>query len=533
MKKCMEILKKLKRPQSKPSGVKSLMLQTYLTSLLCLVICVGMFLGTSYAWFTSEVSNSGNEIYIGILDVGMYELQGNTRVDLAATDKPLFDKGIRWEPGYTALETIQVVNEGDLAFNFELNFTDGAVDATGVTLAENAQALPLADIAQYFEVWVCDYTKATAPTAEGQAVTYTMPASFAELKADKAWASVGSLADLLKGNIVLKGDMEPSNQAIPAVEGENATEPNYLADPNARTYVIALHMKDDTSDAQIMGYKIQLNIKLTAYQKGAKNETDSFGYGDDNSAAPGTYDSKLSIASTVATLKETLKKGTDVQLSSNIRIDSIEDCPVMTGGVLYGNHMTITYAGGRNNGNSQPVLTTKGGTIQDLKIAAVEGQYDGRAIFVDGLTDDLHVNNCELSGAYSFVLISAAKIEHSVYFKDTVFNSVVSFDNAVEKMNFQDCTFKSTLSPNGNQTSMPTEIVLVNCKFIGDGNLDVSDLKAGQSIRLTYCEIGGQVIPEAVIVCGENGVAYVDGNNVPLVVDQDSEKVVFTGTQTN
>ena len=58
-------------------------------------------------------------------------------------------------------------------------------------------------------------------------------------------------------------------------------------------------------------------------------------------------------------------------------------------------------------------------------------------------------------------------------------------------------------------------------------------LKAGQSIRLTYCEIGGQVIPEAVIVCGENGVAYVDGSNVPLVVDQDSEKVVFTGTQTN
>ena len=205
----------------------------------------------------------------------------------------------------------------------------------------------------------------------------------------------------------------------------------------------------------------------------------------------------------------------------------------MTGGVLYGNHMTITYAGGRNNGNSQPVLTTKGGTIQDLKIAAVENEYHGRAIFVDGLTDDLHVNNCELSGAYSFVLISAAKIEHSVYFKDTVFNSVVSFDYAVEEVNFQDCIFKSTLSPNGKLATMQTEIVLVNCKFVGDGNLDVSDLKAGQSIRLTYCEIGGQVIPEAVIVCGENGVAYVDGSNVPLVVDQDSQKVVFTGTQTN
>ena len=38
------------------------LMQTYITSLLCLVLCVGMFLGTSYAWFTSEVISEENQI---------------------------------------------------------------------------------------------------------------------------------------------------------------------------------------------------------------------------------------------------------------------------------------------------------------------------------------------------------------------------------------------------------------------------------------------------------------------------------------
>ena len=65
-----------KRPEGVPAKqpkVKSALLQTYFTSLLCMVLCVTMFFGTSYAWFTSEVSNTGNEIYIGTLDVGLFK----------------------------------------------------------------------------------------------------------------------------------------------------------------------------------------------------------------------------------------------------------------------------------------------------------------------------------------------------------------------------------------------------------------------------------------------------------------------------
>ena len=79
-----------KRPQ-----VKSMLLQTYFTSLLCLVLCVTMFFGTSYAWFTSEVNNSANEIYVGTLKVGLLKETDAGTQDLATSDSKLFDKNIR------------------------------------------------------------------------------------------------------------------------------------------------------------------------------------------------------------------------------------------------------------------------------------------------------------------------------------------------------------------------------------------------------------------------------------------------------
>ena len=76
----------------KQPAVKSMLLQTYFTSLLCLVLCVTMFLGTSYAWFTSEVNNSANEIYVGTLKVGLLKETDAGVQDLATGDIKLFDK---------------------------------------------------------------------------------------------------------------------------------------------------------------------------------------------------------------------------------------------------------------------------------------------------------------------------------------------------------------------------------------------------------------------------------------------------------
>ena len=123
-------MRKYGKYETRPEGTtekqpkaKSMLLQTYLTSLLCMVLCVTMFFGTSYAWFTSEVNNTNNEIYIGTLDVELEKQVGEEWKSLSElTDgvntKKLFDSNSCWEPGYTALETIKVVNECDLAFMY-------------------------------------------------------------------------------------------------------------------------------------------------------------------------------------------------------------------------------------------------------------------------------------------------------------------------------------------------------------------------------------------------------------------------------
>ena len=78
-------MKKYGKYDKKPKA-KSILLQTYFTSLLSLVLCVAMFLGTSYAWFVSEVNNTGNEIYIGILDVELEKKTGENKWEsLSAT----------------------------------------------------------------------------------------------------------------------------------------------------------------------------------------------------------------------------------------------------------------------------------------------------------------------------------------------------------------------------------------------------------------------------------------------------------------
>ena len=41
-------------------------------SLLALLLCVAMLIGTTFAWFTDSVTSSGNIIKSGKLDIEMY-----------------------------------------------------------------------------------------------------------------------------------------------------------------------------------------------------------------------------------------------------------------------------------------------------------------------------------------------------------------------------------------------------------------------------------------------------------------------------
>ena len=303
----------------------SVLLQTYFTSLISLVLCVSMFFGTSYAWFTSEVNNVGNEIYIGVLDADLrlkqVEVKSNIKnvswVSLKKTDAPrIFTDAVKWEPGYTALETLQVVNQGDLTFDYELKFIGGE---------ENMNM----DLASLFEVYVTKNENAE-------------PKNIAEIKAENSgWTRVGDLDKIIsqgisvfEGAMITVGEVESTETAettessensevAEAAESEPAEATKKWNEEGTDTYIIALHMKEEATgnvgDQSIMGKSIKLNVKLIAYQRSGENsEEDGFGNG--------SYDNVTAVT-TAADLADAIQAGGHILLCNDIVLNGRLDIP--------------------------------------------------------------------------------------------------------------------------------------------------------------------------------------------------------------
>ena len=92
-----------------------------LTSVMALVMCVVMLVGTTFAWFTDTASTGVNKIQAGNLDVKlMYSTDMQTWTEATEQTK-LFDDNALWEPGYTQVVYLKVVNAGNLALKYEVS----------------------------------------------------------------------------------------------------------------------------------------------------------------------------------------------------------------------------------------------------------------------------------------------------------------------------------------------------------------------------------------------------------------------------
>ena len=95
-----------------------------LTSIMALVMCVVMLVGTTFAWFTDTASTSVNKIEAGKLDVDMVDANGDSLVGKTLSWQKA-DAGksqeVLWEPGATYdLNEFQIVNKGSLALKYEI-----------------------------------------------------------------------------------------------------------------------------------------------------------------------------------------------------------------------------------------------------------------------------------------------------------------------------------------------------------------------------------------------------------------------------
>ena len=92
-----------------------------LVSVMAMVICFTMLLGTTFAWFTDTKKVENNVIEAGTLKVQI----DATPVNIAKA-----------EPGYVHVQPVKITNIGTLAFNYKLSLNEAIAPTTSKDLAE-------------------------------------------------------------------------------------------------------------------------------------------------------------------------------------------------------------------------------------------------------------------------------------------------------------------------------------------------------------------------------------------------------------
>ena len=106
-----------------------------LTSVMALVMCVVMLVGTTFAWFTDTASTAVNKIVAGNLDVDIVDennnsLDGGSLSFIKAGAGTDAEAAILWEPGATFFtQGFKIVNKGNLALKYKVVVSGTTGDA--------------------------------------------------------------------------------------------------------------------------------------------------------------------------------------------------------------------------------------------------------------------------------------------------------------------------------------------------------------------------------------------------------------------
>ena len=89
------------------------------TSIISLLLCLSMLVGTTFAWFTDSVTSGKNKIVAGNLDIELEYLVDGTWTKVTENTN-VFEEDTLWEPGHTEVVYLKVSNLGTLALDYKL-----------------------------------------------------------------------------------------------------------------------------------------------------------------------------------------------------------------------------------------------------------------------------------------------------------------------------------------------------------------------------------------------------------------------------
>ena len=286
--------------------------RSLLTSVIALMLCFAMLLGTTFAWFTDSVTSANNIIKSGNLDVAMYWADGTTDPDTTtwtdASTGAIFNYD-NWEPGYVEVRHIKIANEGSLALKYK------------VLIEANGEVTDLADVIDVY------YTDPAAQVADRT-----------QLIADK---KLGTLKEVL-ANLGQTG--------------------NGTLESGAKDVItIAFKMQESAGNAY-QGKAIGTDFSIVLLAAQLASEDDSF---DDQYDKDGKYDAVTAKVTTADELATAIAEGNPVVLSKDIELNQpIELAPTSKAIINLGG-FTLTNAQGTAIEVTSGEVEIKNGTIKN------------------------------------------------------------------------------------------------------------------------------------------------------------------------
>ena len=286
-----------------------------LMSVLSVLVCFTMLLGTTFAWFTDSVTSTNNKIVAGNLKIDLELLDkatGNWN-SIKDSKAPLFSEDSLWEPGYTEVKILKVENEGSLALKWKATFS------SSVALSALADVLDV-----YVKVGQNSYPE----------------------RADLAgWTKAGTVREFVEG-------IESTTYGTLTAKGTAGAEA-YLG--------LAVKMREEANnDYQNMSIGA-FDITILATQ--LTSEKDSFDeLYDANASYPGE-------ANSASELLEALNGNMNVKLGADIDLTGIAWTPIASySGNFDGAGHTISGLKGENGLFDE----LSGATIKNLNLANVD-----------------------------------------------------------------------------------------------------------------------------------------------------------------
>ena len=438
-----------------------------LTSVMALVMCVVMLVGTTFAWFTDTASTGVNKIQAGNLKMEVtYKNTSDGEFKTLNESTEVFMENALWEPGHVEFAVLNVKNIGTLALKYKLGIN--IANETGSTNVYNNEF----KLSNYIKFAVLDgdrtegdFDRDTLVAAATAADNYVLSAGYT----DEDHLLAGATGSEKTVTLVVWMPKSVGNEAnYKVAEGITAPSIDLGISVAATQYTYEKDSFDETYDknaqypevsyAQVSSQE-DLNAALT-------NPTD----------ANGNPTKKVAVE---------LKKAETFTLDNGIANESNNDGKSRDVTFVGDGSQTVNVATEVVGENNNKLNYQRGSsfTFENLTIQAGEGDFDGV------VCNELTYKNCIIKG--KLTLFGKATFINCV-FENTMANQYSIWTWGGTDVTFENCTFntngKAILLYGGATASNPTNLVVNNCTFNdrNSGAAGKAAIEIGNDYNATY-----------------------------------------------